>query len=120
MAITIISSPNQWMAAYNPIKWTLDSTNKNQPGFRYVVQLYNAGSTASNDLIAEMDVAPDPFDNGRCDVDVSRIVRNKVDKYLGLTSTTVNDAVGTFWRYDIRFGESYSGDWAFNDYIFVY
>jgi hypothetical protein len=119
MAITIISSPNQFQAAYNPIKWVLDSTNKNQPGFRYIVQIYDTGSTASSALLAEMDVAPDPFDNGRCDVDISRIVRNKVDKYLNLSSTTVNDAVGTFYRYDIRFGESFSGEWAFNDYVFV-
>lgn len=119
MAITIVSSPSQWMAAYNPIKWTLDSTNKNQPGFRYIVQLYNTGSTASTDLIAEMDVAPDPFDNGRCDVDVSRIVRNKVDKFINLGTSSVQNATGTFWRYDIRFGESFSGDWAFNDYVFL-
>ena len=119
MAITIISSPNQFQAAYNPIKWVLDSTNKNQPGFRYIVQIFDTGSTASTALLAEMDVAPDPFDNGRCDVDVSRIVRNKVDKYLDLSSVVVNNAVGTFYRYDVRFGESFSGDWVFNDYIFL-
>ena len=119
MAITIISSPNQFQAAYNPIKWVLDSTNKNQPGFRYIVQIYDTGSTASTALLAEMDVAPDPFDNGRCDVDVSRIVRNKVDKFLDLNNDNVVEAVGTFYRYDIRFGESFSGDWAFNDYIFL-
>lgn len=119
MAITIVSSPNQWMSAYNPIKWTLDSTNKNEPGFRYIVQLYNTGSTSPSNLIAEMDIAPDPTDNGRCDIDVSRVVRNKVDKFINLNSNTIQNAVGTFWRYDIRFGESFGGVWSFNDYIFL-
>lgn len=119
MAITIVESPNQWQAAYNPIKWLLDSTNKNQPGFRYIVQIYNAGSLLPINLIAEMDIAPDPFDNRRGDVDVSRIVRNKVDKFKNLNVNTVQNALGTFYTYDIRFGESFTTSWPFDDYIFI-
>jgi hypothetical protein len=116
MAITITSSPAQYQAAYNPIKWEIDSNNKNLPGFRYVVQIFEVNTT---NLVAEMDVAPDPTLSGRAQIDVSRIVRNRVDKYQNLSSTVVNNAVGTFFLYDIKFGESYTSDWAFDDYIFL-
>ena len=33
---TIIAQPQQLMPAYNPIKYIIDNTNKNEPGFRYI------------------------------------------------------------------------------------
>jgi hypothetical protein len=116
MAITIISSPAVNMSAYNPIKWVIDSTNKNEPGFRYIIEIYDAGTT---DKLIEIDVAPDPTDNGYGKIDVSRIVRNKVDKFIDLTDNNINDALGTWYKYDIKFGESFSADWDFDDYIFL-
>jgi hypothetical protein len=117
MAITIINSPaSDWMSAYNPIKWKLDSTNKNTLAFRYIVEVYDAGT--SNKLI-EQDIAPDPTDSGYCNVDISRIVRNKVDKFLDINTDTIQNAVGTNYRYDIKFGESYVANWAYNDYVFI-
>jgi hypothetical protein len=116
MAISIISGPNQWQAAYNPIKWVLNSTNKNQPGFRYIVQIIDS---VTSQLVNEQLVIPDPINSGYGIIDVSRIVQNKVDKFLGLTSSVVNDAVNTYWRYNISFGESYVSSWTFNDYIFL-
>jgi hypothetical protein len=116
MAITIISSPNEYHSAYNPVKYKIDSTNKNLPGFRYIVEIYDAGT--SNKLV-EYDVAPDPFDNGYGNIDVSRIIQNKVDSFITATSNSVQNAVGTYYVYDIKFGESYSSDWAFDDYVFL-
>jgi hypothetical protein len=116
MAITIISQPNKYQSGYNPIKYVIDSTNKNQPGFRYVVQIFDAGTSVK---LAEYDVAPDPFDNGRGKIDISRVIQNKLNTFLSLTSTSVNNATTTYYNYDIKFGESFSSEWAFNDYIFV-
>jgi hypothetical protein len=114
MAITIISSPNINMSGYNPIKWVIDSDNKNTPGFRYIVEVYDVGT--SNKLI-EIDVAPDPTDNGYGKFDISRIVRNKIDKYLDLTNFNIQNATDTFYKYDIKFGESLSYEWEYDDYI---
>lgn len=116
MAITIISQPNKYQSGYNPIKYVIDSTNKNQPGFRYVVQIFDAGTT---NKLAEFDVAPDPFDNGRGKIDISRIVQNKLNTFLSLTSTAANNATTTYYNYDIKFGESFSFEWAYNDYLFI-
>jgi hypothetical protein len=32
MSTTIIAQPQQLMPAYNPIKYIIDNTNKNEPG----------------------------------------------------------------------------------------
>ena len=37
---TIIAQPQQLMPAYNPIKYIIDNTNKNEPGFRYIFSIY--------------------------------------------------------------------------------
>lgn len=116
MAISIISQPNKYQSGYNPIKYVIDSTNKNQPGFRYVVQIFDAGTT---NKLAEFDVAPDPFDSGRGKIDISRVIQNKLNTFLTLTSTSVNNATTTYYNYDIKFGESFSAEWAYNDYIFI-
>jgi hypothetical protein len=116
MAITILQQPNKYQSGYNPIKYVIDSTNKNQPGFRYVVQIFDASTSVK---LAEYDVAPDPFDNGRGKIDISRVIQNKLNTFLNLTSTVANNATTTYYGYDIKFGESFSFEWAFNDYIFI-
>lgn len=114
MAINIIEQPALEQSAYNPIKWVVNSTNKNKTGFRYIIQLFDAGTS---NLLNEFSVAPNPFNNGFGEIDISRIVRNKVDDFLNINSVIVNNATTTNYSYDIKFGESYSGEWAFNDYI---
>ena len=42
MATTIIAQPPVMMPAYNPIKYIIDNTNKNEPGFRYIFSIYPA------------------------------------------------------------------------------
>ena len=113
MAISLKTEPNTKQSGYNPIVWVIDSTNKALPGFRYIVQIFDAGTS---NLLVEMDIAPDVTNNSYGVVDVSRIVRNKVDKSLDLTNNDIRNAVETFYRYDVKFGESYSSDWSFTDY----
>jgi hypothetical protein len=112
--ITILTQPNQYHAAYNPVLYKLDSTNKNQLGFRYVVEIYNAGTST---LIHKQLVAPDPTDSGYATVDVSRIIQNRVDKHLTLTNPGIINPTDSYYRYDIKFGESFIATWPFTDYI---
>ena len=116
MSITITKQPSKYHSAYNPIKFELDSTNKNKSGFRYIVEIYDSGTT---NKLAEFDVAPDPFNSGKADIDVSRIVQNKVDSFVTFTSNAVQHAENTYYNYDIKFGESYNSDWNFNDFVFL-
>lgn len=116
MAITIITQPDVYHSAYNPIKFELDSTNKNQSGFRYIVEIYDAGTT---NKLAEFDIAPDQFNSGRADIDISRIIQNKVDTFITFTSNSVQHATNTYYQYDVKFGESYNSTWEFDDYVFL-
>lgn len=43
---TIIAEPQQLMPAYNPIKYIIDNSNKNEPGFRYIFTIYAAACSS--------------------------------------------------------------------------
>lgn len=115
MAITILSQPNEFHSGYNPVKYKVTSTNKSKPGFRYVVELYTTGTVK----FAEFFIAPDPLDSNNGHIDVSRILQNKLDGFFTTSSFNSENAVGAYTNYQIRFGESYSSEWEFNDYIFL-
>lgn len=115
MAITVVSSPPAIHAAYNPIRFRIDSDNKGEVGFRYIVRLYEAGSAT---IFRELKFAPDPTINGQVDIDISRIIQDKVDYYLDLDSLAVELSVGTYFYYDVKFGESMNVNWEYQDYVF--
>ena len=103
MAISIVGQPYQIMPAYNPVVYYIYSNNVLQPAFRYLIQIYDAGT---NNLLREFKVAPRPTDNYGY-VDVSKVVQSKVSSYLNNTSTFSNADTGTVYNYDIKFGEEY-------------
>jgi hypothetical protein len=116
MAITVISQPADVHAAYNPIKFTLQSDNAALPGFRYIIQIFDAGTS---NLLVDYKAAPDPtLPSGQTQFDISRIIQNKVDKFLTFESNAVNLSTGAYYEYDIKFGESRNSDWAYQDYVF--
>lgn len=115
MAINIISKPAEFNSGYNPIKYKINSTNKNKPGFRYLVELFDS----SSNKIAEYFIAPDQLDSNYGDIDISRIIQNKLDATFTTTNFNTLDAIDCYFGYTIKFGESYLVDWAFDDYIFL-
>jgi hypothetical protein len=115
--ITILDQPEAIHAAYNPIKFTITSDNKAKQGFRYIVKIRDAGGGIGN-LLATLKLPPNFDDLGKARVDISSIIRNKVDSFLNLPSTVVNNAPETFYKYDIEFGESFDYEWSYQDYVF--
>jgi hypothetical protein len=115
MAITLIASPDQHHPAYNPVHWVLDSNIKTQPGFRYVFQIFDAGTT---DLLAEIKVAPRPVDGyGYCDI--SKILQSKVDKTDPFTTVTFISAnISSIYKYDLHMGEEFEGSFQADDFFF--
>jgi len=98
MATTIIAQPPVMMPAYNPIKYIIDNTNKNEPGFRYIFTIYPAGS---NTLIAQYRVLP-VFSTGYGEQDISRLMQSLVT--WNFTSGQVNES---WYQYRIRLGYEY-------------
>ena len=99
---TIIAQPAQLMPAYNPIKYIIDNTNKNEPGFRYIFSIYPAaGSHTTATLIAQYRVLP-VFSTGYGEQDISRLMQSLVT--WKFTGGQVNES---WYQYKIRLGYEY-------------
>ena len=112
MAISAIVEPNVTTPAYNPVTWWVDSTNKNETGFKYVIDVYNAAGTK----IAEYRVAP-RIDDGYGVIDLSKLLQSQVTKDLNLASTTYYDASNSYFEYDVDFGEEYNTSTAYTGFV---
>lgn len=112
MAVSAIVEPNVTTPAYNPVVWWVDSTNKNETGFKYVVDVYDAVSAAK---IAEYRVAPRTGD-GYGVIDLSKLLQTQVSKDLELTNTTYYDATNCYFKYTVDFGEEYNTSYAYTGF----
>jgi hypothetical protein len=103
MAVSLITAPQTLGLAHNKIVWVFDSTNVNKSGFRYIVDIYYAGTATK---IIEQKIAPD-VTTGYCTIDVGRLLANLLSENLDLTNTTWKTASELFTKYDIKVGEEY-------------
>ena len=106
---TIIAQPQQLMPAYNPIKYIIDNTNKNEPGFRYIFSIYPAaGSHTTATLIAQYRVLP-VFSTGYGEQDISRLMQSLVtyNETGFLYSGTPYDIPQSWYQYDVDLGFEY-------------
>ena len=102
MATTIIAQPGQLMPAYNPIKYIIDNTNKNEPGFRYIFSIYPAtGSHTAATLVAQYRVLP-VYSTGYGEQDISMLMQSLVT--WNFTSGQANES---WYQYDVDLGFEY-------------
>ena len=101
MAQTAIAKPQAFTPAYNPVKYIVDSTNKNLTGFRYIYRVYN-GMT----LLGSFKVVP-TFGTGYGELDLSKFLSSYVKWDFDPTITQDLDAVNSFYNYDVKVGEEY-------------
>lgn len=98
---TIEANPQIMMPAYNPIKWIIDNSNKNEPGFRYIFTIFPAGSA---NKIAQYKVLP-AYNTGYGEQDISKLMQSKVGHYNDvLTVNNTYIAYDSLYFYDIAFG----------------
>jgi hypothetical protein len=115
MAITIVSTNQDVLSAgYNPLRWYLSSTNVNEKAFRYIVEVFAAGTATK---LFEKKYAPRPSD-GYAEVDISRDVQNFLSAHTPFSNSDYQNAPEHYLKYDIKFGEEYIVAWNFSDYIF--
>ena len=101
MAQTIIAQPQGFTPAYNPVKFIVDSTNKNLDGFKYIFDVYN-GAT----LIGRFKVLP-TFGTGYGELDLSKFLSSYVSWDFQPLVTTDYDAVNSYYNYEVKTGEEY-------------
>ena len=95
---TIIAQPSQLMPAYNPIKYIIDNTNKNEPGFRYIFTI-NPANVATQ--IAQYKTLP-VYSTGYGEMDISKLMQALVTWKFELGQSDES-----WYQYDIDLGFEY-------------
>ena len=105
---TIIAQPQQLMPAYNPIKYIIDNTNKNEPGFRYIFSIYPAtGSHTAATQIAQYRVLP-VFGTGYGEQDISMLMQSLVTyNESGIDGIVPYNVSESWYQYDVDLGFEY-------------
>jgi hypothetical protein len=113
--VTIEGQPQQLTTGYNPMKYYLSSTNVNERAFRYIVEVFAAGSSTK---LFEKKYAPRPGD-GFGEVDLSRDIQNFLSAHVPFENVGRDNATEHCLKFDVKFGEEYIVAWDFTDYIFI-
>jgi hypothetical protein len=111
MATTIIGKPDKYSPVFNPIYFYMDSTNKTEEGFKYLVDVYSA-STA--DKINRYSIFPRPVD-GVGVADINQVLKSQIGCYINQTQNFIETAEEDYFNYDIVFSEQYLYKWSFYD-----
>lgn len=100
MAITIQATPQEYGQVYNPLVFTVTSTNNTQCSFRYIADISVNGSFATR-----IKLFPDA--NGRADFKVNRVLEDYIsfNRHNNLYGFTTNGS--SLLNYSIQFGEEY-------------
>lgn len=109
MATTFIAQPQDFTPAYNEVKFIVDSTNVNKAGFRYIFEVFEAGTA---NRIGYYKALP-TFGTGYGEQDLSKLLSNMVSFNFNPTVTTFYDATNSYYNYDLRIGEEYIFDLSY-------
>ena len=103
MALVAQATPQVIVPAYNPVKYIYSSSNVNLQGFKFIYDIYQSGTL---NKIAEYRVLP-TYGTGFGEIDLSKLLQAKVSYDLNLNNTSVYNAPGSHYKYDVRIGEEY-------------
>jgi hypothetical protein len=96
------------MPAYNPIKYIIDNTNKNEPGFRYIFTIYPAaGSHIPANVVAQYRVLP-VYGTGYGEQDISLLMQSLVTyNETGISNAVPYNSSESWYQYDVDLGYEY-------------
>ena len=117
MAVSIQSSPQLFTPAWNDIIYTLNSTNKNKEGFKYIVDLYSGDTSI---LLARLRLPKHPS-TGYGVANLKDIISAYVDPSVNLTTQATGFTIASTSYVPVKalFGEQ-STYWEFDDnYYFL-
>ncbi len=104
MAITIISSPNDFQNAYNELAFNVSSTNSTQPNFQFLVDVNVVGQV---NPVARLTYPKQPS-SGVIDLDVANVIKDYVTyDIVSFNTNGVQANVNSIANYYIQFGEIY-------------
>jgi hypothetical protein len=104
MAITIITSPNAFMAAFNQVPYTVSSNNTAQPNFNFIVDVNQTSGT--NNPLARLKYPVQPS-SAQLTFDIGNVLENYVsydfNNVVGDVGTNTNSRL----KYFVQFRELY-------------
>lgn len=105
MAISFTSSgtPELFTPVYNPMAYTVSSTNTAQANFQYLFDLYITGQSG----YIRRKIPADPNANGRCYYDPSGILRDFVSKNIDKNDDRIKQNTTSYVQYQVKVGEEY-------------
>lgn len=107
MAQSTIARPQSFTPAYNPVKYIIDSTNKNNTGFKYIFDVYN-GATQ----IGRFKALP-RINDGYGQQDFSKFLSSYVSWDFDPNVTLDHDAANSYYQYQIKTGEEYLAEFTY-------
>ncbi len=114
MAVTVVGTPDIFTPVYNPIFFYMDSTNKNETGFKYVMDIYSANT---QNKIGRYKLFPRPLD-GYGVGDINQLLTSQVGYFFDQNFNFITGSTGSYLDYDVVFGEEYVKYWSFYDNSF--
>tara|TARA_R110000868_G_scaffold386739_1_gene655131 strand:+ start:47 stop:1516 length:1470 start_codon:yes stop_codon:yes gene_type:complete len=108
MSQTTIASPQTFSPAYNPLKFIIDSTNKNNTGFKYIFQVFESGTA---NKIGEYKMLP-RIGDGYGEQDLSKLLQTQVSWDLNTLSTSWYNAPNSRYIYDLSVGEEQLAEYS--------
>jgi hypothetical protein len=112
MAISIIDQPDALHPAYNDVIYKFDSTNKLEPDFKYIVDIYDVATVPT--LLKRWFIQPEPI-NDWCEINLSQFLQSKVS--FNLTQLYTNGASTanlSQFPYTLKIGEEYKTIWTYD------
>lgn len=110
MAITIVGQPDKFSPVFNPTYFYANSTNRNEINFRYVVDLYYAGTS---ERFQRYELKPAPI-TGNGVADVNQVLANQLGYYYNQSLTGFSSTPQNFIDYDVTVGERYLTQFRFS------
>ena len=107
MAQSTIAKPQSFTPAYNPVKYIIDSTNKNNTGFKYIFDVYH-GATQ----IGRFKALP-RINDGYGQQDFSKFLSSYVSWDFDPNVTLDYDAANSYYQYQVKTGEEYLAEFSY-------
>ena len=105
MAVSFTSSgtPDLFTPVYNPMAFTVTSTNTAQDNFQYIFDLYITGVSGYK----RSKIPADPNASGRCYYDPQYLLKDYLTKNIDKSDDGIEQNSNSFVEYQVKVGEEY-------------
>ena len=104
MAITIITTPNAFMAAYNQVPYTVSSNNTAQPNFNFIVDVNETSGTTNPLARLKYPVQPS---SAQLTFDIGNVLKNYVSYDFNNVTSVFGTNTNSRLKYFVQFRELY-------------